>query len=447
MALLRAGASLVLADIGMGKEAFESRMRLAKPRWVFAETLLLAVQGIGPLRRIMRARGVEIPLTGSLGEARIVNVGPRVPLLRYSLSVRDLQRPISSKGWGNETQGHDDEAVIVFTSGTTGLPRGVVHSVGSISATMEMIGARLRATSSDVVYASSLHLVISALCAGAVAVLPPLRFKADEFLRDLERYRTTVTFAIPGDLEKAVALCQEKGEKFPESLGYVMLGSAPVPTAFLRRLQRVLSDKTQAWDVYGMTEMLPICDITLSEKVAYEGPGDLVGRPVLGACVRLAEDGEVVVSGPNLFMSVLGSEGPPVREHFTGDTGVFDEEGRLVLTGRKKDMIIKAEHNIYPALFEPAILRIPGVKACAMVGVYHEERSDEEIVLVVEKVAGTSEAEVERTLRREMLDGPNSIDIYAQPDRIVFVGELPRSGRSSKIDKKRLREMLAAGEM
>jgi acyl-CoA synthetase (AMP-forming)/AMP-acid ligase II len=463
MSLLRAGASLVLADIGMGKEVFESRMRMAQPRWVFAETILLAMQRIGPLRRAMRARGVEIPEIGSWGDASIVNVGPRVPFLGCSLSLRDLQRPLVSdegrrtKDEGSrftdpssfvaddeETQTPDDEALVVFTSGTTGLPRGVTHSIGSISATVEMISSRLHATPADVVYASSFHLVMPALSSGGLAILPPHKFDAEKFLRDLQRYNVTLTFGIPGDFEKVVALCHQTNQRLPDTLAYIMLGSAPVPAGFLKRLKAVLPEKTEAWDVYGMTEMLPVCDVSLTEKLAHDGPGDMVGRPLPGVCVRLAEDGELVVSGPNLYSHVLGNGNPPATEHFTGDIALIDEQGRVVLTGRKKDMIIKQEHNIYPALFEPTILRIPGVHACALIGVYHDGNSDEEIVLVIEKEAGTDQAALERTLRRELLDGPNSIDTYAQPDRIVFA-PLPRSGRSNKVDKKRLREMLYGG--
>jgi acyl-coenzyme A synthetase/AMP-(fatty) acid ligase len=450
MSLLRAGASLVLADIGMGKEVFESRMRLAHPRWVFAETILLAMQRIGLLRRTMRARGVEIPEIGSWGDARVVNVGPRVPFLGYSLSLRNLQSPTvaneSRKMKDEEMAAPADEALVVFTSGTTGQPRGVTHSISSITATVEMISSRLHATPADVVYASSFHLVMPALSSGALAILPPQIFDAERFLHDLHQHSVTLTFGIPGDLETVVALCQQTNQHLPGTLAYLMLGSAPVPTGFLKRLKAVLPDKTEAWDVYGMTEMLPVCDVGLTDKLAYNGPGDLVGRPLPGVCVRLAEDGELVVSGPNLYSHVLGSSDPPATEHFAGDIALIDEQGRVVLTGRKKDMIIKQEHNIYPALFEPTILRIPGVHACALIGVYHEGASDEEIVLVIESDPATDRSTLERTLRRELLAGPNSIDTYAQPDRIVFA-PLPRSGRSNKIDKKRLREMLSDGAL
>jgi len=445
LALLRAGASLVLADIGMGREAFESRVRLVEPKWVFAETLLLAAQRIGPLRRALRARNVEIPEIGALGKMRIVSVGPNLPFLGQSFNLGELRREV---GGGvppdEEMLCPGDEALVVFTSGTTALPRGVVHTVGSVGATMEMISAEMRATRNDIIYASSLHLVIPALCAGALAILAPHRFDAESYLRALHKHGVTMTFALPGDLEKVVGFCKRTNRRFPGSVIRLMLGSAPVPAGFLQRLSAVLPANTVVWDVYGMTEMLPICGVTLAEKLAYGGPGDLVGRPLPGVGVRLSDDGELVVSGPNLFSHYLGGDESPVLEHATGDTAFLDDQGRVVLTGRKKDMIIKGAYNIYPSLFEPTIEKVPGVRACAMVGIYRECASDEEIVLVVEGEPGVERASLERTLRRELLHGPLSIDTYAQPDRILFA-PLPRSGRSNKIDKKRLRRMIEEG--
>jgi acyl-coenzyme A synthetase/AMP-(fatty) acid ligase len=443
LALIRAGGSLLLADPGMGRGVFESRVRLAQPKWVFVESLLLGLQRLGPVRRALRLRGVEVPDISSIGDVTTVSIGPRLPFSNHSLALNETQ---IKSAWEEEPLQPDDEAVIVFTSGTTGLPRGVIHTAGSLRAAMDLATTRLQVAPSDVVYASSLHLVVPALCSGARTILPPLEFRPARFVDHLRRHRVTVTFGMPGDLEQVITLCNRTGRRLPESLAQVMLGSAPVSRGFCTRLQGVLPPAALAWDVYGLTEMAPVCSISLSEKLADKGPGDLVGCPLPGVSVRVAPDGELVVAGPHLYSRYLGCDGPPARELATGDTARIDEQGRVILTGRKKDMIIKRGRNIYPSLFEPAILNIPGVRDCALIGLYHGSTSEEEIVLVVERAPGADSNAVERRLRRELLAGPFSIDTYAQPDRIIFAA-LPRTGRSDKIDKKRLRQLLAEGEL
>ena len=141
----------------------------------------------------------------------------------------------------------------------------------------------------------------------------------------------------------------------------------------------------------------------------------------------------MILSGEGLFDRYLGDEA--VYKHPTGDMARIDEQGRIVLLGRKKDMIIRGKHNIYPPLFEATIRQIEGVTDCAMVGVYNPEKADEEIVLFIESDSLLDE----KSLREQLLSGDNSIDLYAQPDSIIFE-TLPYSGRSHKLDKKALRE-------
>jgi acyl-CoA synthetase (AMP-forming)/AMP-acid ligase II len=108
-----------------------------------------------------------------------------------------------------------------------------------------------------------------------------------------------------------------------------------------------------------------------------------------------------------------------------------------VLTGRKKDMIIRRNFNLYPGLYEPTINRIPGVTECAFVGVYDEKRHDEVVALFVE----THKPLTENALRKAMETGAYSIDREAMPDLIVLQ-PLPRAGRQSKVDKNALRLQL-----
>jgi acyl-CoA synthetase (AMP-forming)/AMP-acid ligase II len=190
--------------------------------------------------------------------------------------------------------------------------------------------------------------------------------------------------------------------------------------------------------VYGATEVLPVARVSLEEKLAYDGPGDLVGRVVPGVTVRTDESGQLCVKGERLFSCYAGAE--PVAEHATGDLARIDGD-RIVLLGRSKDMIIRGEHNIYPALYEPLVERVSGVRRAALIGDFDSALADERVILVVEPEQGVSAADVLERVTRSVRHGPLRLDSSAQPDRIV-VQPIPESGRSHKVDKEALRRQL-----
>ena len=238
----------------------------------------------------------------------------------------------------------------------------------------------------------------------------------------------THTFLVPSDL----AAILDSGVALPRSLRQVLLGSAPVLPPLLRRARAALPG-VELLAVYGMTEILPVAIATAEEKLAHDG--DLLGRPLPGVRARVAEDGELMVSGPNLCRGYLGS--PPLTEHATGDLARLEGD-LIVLTGRKKDMILRKGTNVYPGLYEPAITRLLGVAAAVMIGV-PDEIGDERIVLVLVPAPDAGPglaARVQASL-------PDLIDVYALPDEVVVLPELPLSGRTRKIDRSALRTRLA----
>jgi acyl-CoA synthetase (AMP-forming)/AMP-acid ligase II len=231
-----------------------------------------------------------------------------------------------------------------------------------------------------------------------------------------------------------IAALAARRARLPANLHTLLFGAAPVGRPFLARCESILAPQTTAWAVYAMTEMLPVSVTPLAEKRGYDGDGDLIGAPFPG--VRAAiEDGELVLMGPNLCRGYLDE--PAMTIHQTGDLARIDADGRIVLLGRKKEMLIRGHTNIYPALVEERVDRIAGVRASALVGRYDAERSDEWVVLVVEPFDGLDEAELRTRLARELRAGPHSIDAAAYPDEIVFA-PLPRAGRSHKVDRRAL---------
>lgn len=314
----------------------------------------------------------------------------------------------------------DQPAAVIFTSGTTARPRGVVHTRRSLAAGLDLFREAFPLGPGDVVHTDQLMLGLPALLAGATWSLPG----GGDLAEELAARKATHTFAVPVHLDRLL----RGTPKLPATLRYLLLGAAPAPAGVLRR---AVGSGPQVLSVYAMTEALPIAVASAEEKLAYSG-GDLMGVPLPGVGVRIADDGELFVSGPHLAQRYLGEE--PLTEIATGDLARIDD-GRLVLLGRKKDMILRDGVNIYPGLYEPAITALPGVAEAAVVGLADPETGDEEVVLAVVPAEGYDE-----TLLRKAL--PEIMDAPAIPNRIETIDAFPRSGRADKLDRTALRELV-----
>jgi acyl-CoA synthetase (AMP-forming)/AMP-acid ligase II len=225
----------------------------------------------------------------------------------------------------------------------------------------------------------------------------------------------------------------------------LLVGGAPVLAPLLRRARAALPD-TEILAVYGMTEILPVAVTSCDEKIAYAGVGDLVGRPLPGVTARLGPDGELLLRGAHLCRGYLGE--PPLTEHATGDLARVDDDGRIVLIGRSKDMIIRGRTNIYPGLYEPTIATLPGVGTATLLGL-GDEIGDERVVLVLTPTDALDAGPGPRVLNGHPLAAqvrsalPPLIDASALPDEIVVVSYLPRRGRANKPDRAALLTLLA----
>ncbi|MGW3367534.1 AMP-binding protein [Streptosporangium canum] len=314
----------------------------------------------------------------------------------------------------------DQPAAVIFTSGTTARPRGVVHTRGSLAAGLALFRSAFPLGPGDVVHTDQLMLGLPALLAGATWSLPGDGDPAEE----MAARGATHTFAVPVHLDRLL----RRTPRLPETLRYLLLGAAPAPPAVLRR---AIEAGPEVLSVYAMTEALPIAIASAREKLA-QAEGDLLGAPLPGVGVRIADDGELFVSGPHLARRYLGED--PLAEIATGDL-VRIEEGRLVLLGRKKDMILRDGVNIYPGLYEPAVAALSGVAEAAIVGLADPETGDEEVVLAVIPADGYDEGLLRKAL-------PAIIDAAALPDRIEPLDAFPRSGRADKLDRAALRDLV-----
>ncbi len=411
LGVIAAGGTIVFADPGAGEAMFRARAGLAAPKWVAAESLLYAVSR-GPLRRLARSRGLELPDYGTVvPEARHIYAGPWLPgVPRGAIALRGLSGPagaVSEPG---------TEALIIFTSGTTSHPKAVVHSRTTLGTGLADFAAHVGFAAGETVLTDQLMVGIPALISGAHWVLPPAGAdpgaKPEKYLpllRDAD-----VLFAVPAALDALLRAGID-----PPHLRMLLVGGAPVLRPLLERVRAQLPG-TAVRAIYGMTEILPVAIADGDEKLAFDGPGDYVGE-LMGAIDARIDGGELVVAGEGLG-SYLGE--PPLAELRTGDLARL-ESGRLVLGGRSKDMFIRGTTNVYPGLYEPVIAGIPGVREAALAGVPNE------IVLAIVGDASRVAAAL-----------PGLIDAAVMPDRIVVLDALPKKGRSQKLDRAALRELL-----
>jgi acyl-CoA synthetase (AMP-forming)/AMP-acid ligase II len=447
LGIIAAGGTVVFADPGAGESLFRARAALAAPAWVAAESLLYAASS-GPLRRLARARGLELPdYAEVVPDARHIYSGSWLPgVPRAALSLRRRLRrgirspkeipQVSIRGFAATqpaaTQpAATQPALIIFTSGTTDAPKAVVHSRLSLGTGLDDFASAVGFVAGERVLTDQLMVGIPALIAGAHWTLPPAG--ADPGARP-EKYLdllpdADVLFAVPAALDALLTMLDRKPAQTP-TLRCLIVGGAPVLRPLLERARAQLPDTTIR-AVYGMTEILPVAIADGDAKLAFEGAGDFAGT-LMSHVTASIDDGELVVAGEGLALGYLGE--PPLTTLRTGDLARLDGH-TLVLAGRSKDMFIRGSTNVYPGLYEPVIAGLPGIAEAALVGIPNAI-GDDALVLVVVPGKGFDEAVVRRAL-------PGLIDAAVLPDRIVVMGDLPRSGRSRKLDRAALVRRLA----
>ena len=451
LATILAGGAVVFADPGAGAPLFEARSRLAAPRFVAAESLLYAAS-TPPLRPLARRRGLELADYRRLVlGATFLRSGrwlPGVP--RGAVAITDLP------GLG---RGHDgdlppaleqDVSLIIVTSGTTAVPKGVAHGRLSLGSGLADFAAGVGLRPGQRVLTDQLMVGVPALIAGAHWTIPAAGLdpaaRPAAYLDALPSAQ--VLFAVPAAMDALLRELDERPRDLPD-LETVILGGAPV----LRPLLQRLHDQFPAAAircVYGMTEILPVAIADGVAKLrAPAAAGDAVGE-IVGSVRARIDDGELVLAGPGLARGYLADlPEHPLAELRTGDLAEIVPGGsgpdRLVLHGRRKEMFIRGTQNVYPGLYEPVMAGIPGVADVAMVGLPDEIGDDAIAVVVVPGEAPpaglTDDHPLVARVRRAL---PGLIDAGSLPDVVLAAPALPTSGRSSKLDRATLTEQVRA---
>jgi fatty-acyl-CoA synthase len=318
---------------------------------------------------------------------------------------------------------HDD-LLLVYTSGTTGDPKGALHTQAAMVANIEAaIDAQGLGTSTRALAVLPLFHV-GGLC---IQVLPTLaaggtvrlhgRFDAAAWLADVEAWRPSTSLLVPATMRALIAHPRWAATDL-RSLAFVNSGSSIVPRAYIEAFH---ARGVPVCQVYGSTETGPVTLVLRpDEALAHVGS---VGRPARGVEVRLV-DGEVRVRAPNVARAYHGIDHDPAFTDGwfrTGDLARVDAEGFHEIVGRSKDMIISGGENVYPAEIENLALCDPAVAEAAAFGL-PDERWGEVAVLAVVPSAGA----VVDIGRLQALFGER-LARFKHPRRIIVVDALPRT--------------------
>lgn len=380
----------------------------------------------------------------------------------------DLPRLIAAHAGAEPTVpdvAEDDPAVILFTSGTSGKPKAALHSQRNLLAvtgyfeytdalaaaftgkTLEP-GAPLDLRcllTSPLFHIASLHnLVVPRLATGSAVIMPQGGFDADRILRLIEKERVTNWGAVP-TMASRLLEHGDIGRYDTSSLTAFALASAPSSPAFKQRLREEVPFAADALvDSYGLTECSTAVAVATPADLA-ESPGTL-GRPIISVALEIRDadgtpvpegvEGEVYVRSPFVMLGYWRNPEATAaaidaeRWLRTGDFGVM-EQGRLRLTGRRSDLILRGGENIYPVEIEQCLDEHPDVVECAVVGEPHPDLGQQVAAVVVLTEGSTaSEADL-REFARERLayfKVPERWRITSDPLPRNITGKLIRSG-------------------
>jgi len=353
--------------------------------------------------------------------------------------------------------------VVMYTSGTTGRPKGVCHThlAHYLDGFGAALGYELNRDDRYVVHAPSFHgaswdhMKLFFVCDGS-AVLTP-RFDPEIVLSAISAHRVTVLFGVPAVLRRLLDH-PSFGEHDLTSLRMVFFGGAIGSLDVLPEFAAAVGRSDIAYQqMYGLTEGGPFVTVAPNETVARKPRS--VGRavpgvemdlrsPDTGASVPAGEIGEIVVRGPGVMSGYWRDpEATAQALHegwlYTGDLAIRDEDGDYAIVDRLKDMVRSGGENVYAAEVERVLLTHPAVAEAAVIGL-PDERWDERVVAVIRPRDDADrgpelELEAIRAFCRELLAG------YKLPRQVELVMDFPRTGLG-KIAKSELRAQMMSAD-
>ncbi len=402
-ALVKAGAAPVLIDPGMGRQAFLRCVADAEPTAMIGIPVAHALRGLFPKTFGSLRRSVVVgnaPWPGAVTLA-----GVRATALRDHRDEPFDLAPVEP----------DTEAGIAFTSGSTGIPKGVIYTHGIFQAQLDLLRHHVGIVEGEVDLSLLYIFALFNPALGVTTVIPDMdptksaHVNPAYVVEAIQTHGVTNAFGSPTIWKRVAPYCVERGIKLP-SLKRVLMASAPVPPWLVEMLlEKVLGPDAQVNTPFGATEAMPLTWMDgreiISETAALsaQGRGMCVGRPLPGVILRIipirdeaipkwspslaqpvavngpADAGEIVVKGPVVTRTYLNRPDQTALAkiqdedgavwHRMGDVGYFDARGRLWFCGRKAHRVTTPGGVLFPVPCETIFNAHPKVTRTALVGV------------------------------------------------------------------------------
>jgi malonyl-CoA/methylmalonyl-CoA synthetase len=390
--------------------------------------------------------GAVAALVGAETAPSVASLRSELPALRAVFSDRDVLEAPDATVTVPPISG-DDPCFILYSSGTTGWPKGVVHTHANVASGLGGLQRCWRMVPEDIVLNVLPLFHIHGLCfASQLTLFTGACLIVDEFQaeRTLEQIgRASVFMAVPTIYYRFLEHPGFRAAaKAWRGVRLFTCGSAPIRAEVLPELESILG--SHVINRYGMTEGFVITSLPLDGP----WPHGSVGKALDGVEVRVMVDdrpaapgevGAVQLRGPNLFREYWNKP-EATQSAFasgwfdTGDLGSLDAAGFLTLVGRKNDLIITSGYNVYPQVVERILNECPGVKESAVLGIADAHKGERVAAAVVRSDPSLDEAALQAFLAERLVD-------YQRPRQIVFMDALPRNALG-KVLRREIQERL-----
>ena len=427
---------------------------------------LLAGAAVVPMNPLLKAREIEYYLTDSGARLIVAGTQSAEPAAEAAAAVGvdsvtvDLAMPrevMADEGLDAPVERADsDTAVILYTSGTTGQPKGAELTHAGLNSNARTTQETLLEGTPDDVIMGCLPLfhVFGLTCslnacvlAGASLTLIP-RFDGGKALDVIERDGVTVFEGVP-TMFSAMLHQPDTDKRDVSSLRLCVSGGSAMPVEVMRSFEETFG--CIVLEGYGLSETSPVA--SFNHPHAERKPGS-IGTPIRGVEMRLVDDegtdvpaaevGEIAIRGENVMKGYWQREEETAKAipdgwFRTGDLARQDEEGYYFIVDRKKEMIIRGGYNVYPREIEEALYEHPAVAEAAVIGIAHPDLGEEVAAAVALKPGASAEpAELQAFVKER-------VAAYKYPRHLWLVDSLPK-GPTGKILRRAVEVPAEVGE-
>ncbi|MBL0226306.1 MAG: AMP-binding protein [Geobacteraceae bacterium] len=424
-ALFKAGAVPVFIDPGIGAKNMKGCLAEAEPE------AFIGIPKAHLARRLLGWGKESIKILVTVGGGRIWG----------GIPLDELRTCAPGSPFTAAETRRNEIAAILFTSGSTGPPKGAIYTHGTFAAQVEALREMYDIRPGEIDLPTFPLFALFAPALGMTAVIPRMDFTRPgtvdprRILGPAAEYSATTMFGSPALLNRVGRYAEKHAIKL-DGLKRVISAGAPVPASVLERFSRLLADDAEIFTPYGATEALPVCSIGSREilsgtgRLTGEGHGICIGRPVAGISLKIipisdtpisqwSDDlplpagaiGEIAVRGPQVSNAYLNRpEATRLAKipdpaggiwHRMGDVGYRDEAGRVWFCGRKAHRVVTPQGTLYTIPVEGVFNTHPAVFRTALVGV--NKRGTVQPVLCVELENSCSTSGKEQ-IRKELLE-------------------------------------------